>query len=65
METMTVAFPPVNHAETSTGARFALSHASPCCTEPLSMSLLRFGVIHTESGELVLFRVAISPALPG
>jgi len=27
--------------------------------------LLRFGVIHTESGELVLFRVAISPALPG
>src|ERR1039457_6929258 len=63
--TMTVAFPPVNHDEASTGARLAFSQASPCWTEPLCMSLSRFGLIQTKSGGVEPSREEITPPLPG
>ena len=51
----------MNQDDVSTGAMFAFSQASPCCTVPLCMSSLMFGVIHTKSGAFAPSSAATAP----
>ena len=65
MVTITVALPPLNHAELSTPLRLACSQASPALTVPSAMSSLLFGAIHTKSGGAGDARTLTSPEAPG